>query len=557
MIATLIRPKLLSCRNRWRKQSLSKRRSQDVVLLGFSFAVMLGMYFGARWALQQMGNLPFLLYMPPSLPLGLMLLMLLGMLCISSLASSLGSLFLADDIELLLACPVSTFKLFMSRFLQVLITVAWMPFVFLFPVLLAFGIRHDVGMWFYPYTLIVLVPYFIIPVSCASLLGALIMSVIDPRWTRVLVVACVAMGIFGVIYLADLLTSLLSSRNDPNQVMHFVATLSRANSTWIPSAWAAMALSEALIPSGKNQLVRVVLLYSTAISLTALAYLAIEILHGRGYTRARNSTRSIRRIKNRRSPRMFTSQTWAMLLKEFRSLFRDLSQSTQILFLACMCLLYLANLKMFVSIESFPPESKVWWQNIFFIMHTSITAFFTSSICTRVVFSSVSLEGKYFWILQTAPIKIASILRSKFWAWFVPVSAISAVLFAAGTYVIIGRIEVLILYVALSFFVSYGIVGLGIGLGAYFADFSWEHPSQLALSLGSFVYMLASALLVIANIVPMSIILRLDCPVDDFMALRNTVLTMLLGVTVAAVNIAVAQAAMRLGEKSLQDGNFA
>jgi ABC-2 type transport system permease protein len=184
-------------------------------------------------------------------------------------------------------------------------------------------------------------------------------------------------------------------------------------------------------------------------------------------------------------------------------------------------------------------------------MHTSITAFFTSSICTRVVFSAVSLEGRHFWLLQTAPLSTKEILTSKLLAWFIPVSIVSAVLFAAGAYIIIGRPELLLFYVILSLFVSYGIVGLGIGLGAYFADFTWEHPSQLALSLGSFIYMLSSAVLVIANIIPMSIVLRLGPALSDTSAFLNTVITLLLGVVVASVNVAVAQIALRSGEKAL------
>lgn len=551
MIGTLLRPKFLSFRNRWRKQSLSKRRGQDVVLLGFSLVVMVGMYWGTRWALTQMSSVPFLVYLPPSLPLGLILMMLLGMVCISSLATSLGSLYLADDIELILACPVSNIRLFISRFLLSLLTVSWMPLVFLLPVLAAFGQTHGVSWEFYPYSIAVLLPYFAIPVAASFLLGSLIMSVIDPRWTKFLVLCLVALFLTGIVYLVDILVMVLSHRNDPNQILYFISTLSNANTEWLPSAWVSTAISEKLVPSGKDPLLRVLLLYSSAMSLSAAAYLSVELLFNRGYTRIRASSVRSSQMRIRRKRIQSFGKKWAIVTKEFRSIFRDLAQSTQVLFLGCMCLLYLANLRLFVSIESFPAESRIWWQNIFFIMHTSITAFFTSSICTRVVFSAVSLEGRHYWLLQTAPLSTKEILTSKLLAWFIPVAIISAVLFAAGAYIIIGRPELLLFYVVLSLFVSYGIVGLGIGLGAYFADFTWEHPSQLALSLGSFVYMLSSAVLVIVNIIPMSIVLRLGPALSDTSALINTAITLLLGIVVASVNVAVAQIALRSGEKAL------
>jgi hypothetical protein len=166
----------------------------------------------------------------------------------------------------------------------------------------------------------------------------------------------------------------------------------------------------------------------------------------------------------------------------------------------------------------------------------------------------VSLEGKQFWILQTGPIEMRQVLKSKFSAWFPPVALISAILFAAGAYIIVGRIDVLVFYLVVSIFVSYGIVGLGVGLGAYFADFAWDHPSQLALSIGSFVYMLASAVLVIANIIPLGIMLRFSQANSQATLIHNIAMTVLLGAIIALINVVLARAAMRLGESALLAG---
>jgi hypothetical protein len=89
---------------------------------------------------------------------------------------------------------------------------------------------------------------------------------------------------------------------------------------------------------------------------------------------------------------------------------------------------------------------------------------------------------------------------------------------------------------------------MGIGLGAYFADFSWEHPSQLALSVGSLVYMLSSATLVLLNIFPMGILLHLLLirnPTPTRVALISAV-----AMTIALINLLVARITLRLGERS-------
>jgi ABC-2 type transport system permease protein len=213
-----------------------------------------------------------------------------------------------------------------------------------------------------------------------------------------------------------------------------------------------------------------------------------------------------------------------------------------------LCLFYLGNLKTFVALDTFTSDSSVNWQRAFFIIHTAITAFFTSSICTRLVFTSVSLEGKSYWVLQTAPIHFRQILRAKFLGWYIPIAVLSSLLFSIGTQILIGRWDITLLFGLLSFFISYSIVGMAIGLGAYFADFSWEHPSQLALSVGSLVYMLSSATLVLLNIFPMGILLQnlLSRAPDP------THIALICGValTVALMNIAAAKIALRLGERS-------
>ena len=46
-----------------------------------------------------------------------------------------------------------------------------------------------------------------------------------------------------------------------------------------------------------------------------------------------------------------------------------------------------------------------------------------------------------------------------------------------------------------------GLVGLSVGMGAYFAEFEWTHSSELTTGFGSLVYMLISVLLIAFNLV--------------------------------------------------------
>src|SRR5205085_1988025 len=86
--------------------------------------------------------------------------------------------------------------------------------------------------------------------------------------------------------------------------------------------------------------------------------------------------------------------------------------------------------------------------------------------------------------------------------WIFPVALLGAVVFlAAGLSLNIGLIT-LILSVLVSWCICYGIVGMAIGLGARYANFNWEHSSQLAAGFGNMVFMLSSVTLISLNLIP-------------------------------------------------------
>jgi ABC-2 type transport system permease protein len=479
-----------------------------------------------------------------------MLMMLMVMTSLTALASALGSFYLADDVETLLASPLSSLSFFTARLIYVLCTVAWMPFVFILPVLAAMATSYHLSVWFIPAALVTFIPYFLIPASLGTLFATIFMATISQRWAKVVVRLAIALAIAFVLFVMHGLLEAITSRSADGQMLRLASSLSLAQSHWLPSAWVATILSELLVPSGRAIGLRCTLLYSCALAATGLAHISLHTLHPRGFSRAlsRRAIASTRSRERSSGGGVALPQPVAVIRKDLRALTRDIAQSTQLIFLGGLCLFYLSNLKTFVALDTFASNSSVNWQRVSFIVHTAITAFFTSSICTRLVFTSLSLEGKSYWILQTAPVLFRQILRAKFLGWYIPVAVLSSLLFSIGTQILLGRWEWTLLFGILSFFVSYGIVGMGIGLGSYFADFSWEHPSQLALSVGSLVYMLSSAMLVLLNIVPIGLLLQL-LQVHNPTPLRVILITVV-ALAIALMNLLAATLALRLGERS-------
>jgi ABC-2 type transport system permease protein len=547
---TLLKPKALAFRNSLTKSTAAAQRGQAIAIAGFSGIIMITLFHGTRWGLDQLNNIPLLIYVPPSLPLGLMLMMLLVMTSLTALASALGSFYLADDVETILASPTSSLSFFVARLVYVLCTVAWMPFIFVSPVLAAMAASYQLSAWFIPAAFATFLPFFLIPASFGTLIATIFMATISQRWAKLVIRVAIVAALALTLFVLHGLVEAITSRSSEGQMLRLASSLAIAQSPWLPSAWAASILSEILVPSGKDITPRLALLYSCALGVTGVAHISLHVLHPRGFSRAlarraiasSASPGSVDRSRNR------LPQPAALIHKDLRSLTRDIAQSTQIIFLGGLCLFYLGNLKTLVALDTFATDSSVNWQRAFFIIHTAITAFFTSSICTRLVFTSLSLEGKNYWILQTAPVRFREVLRAKFLGWYVPVAILSSLLFSIGTQILIERWELTLLFGLLSFFVSYGIVGMGIGLGAYFADFSWEHPSQLALSVGSLIYMLSSSVLVLLNMVPIGLLLQLLLSRNP--DIMRVILISVVALSIALMNLLVAKMALRLGERS-------
>ncbi|MCB0333584.1 MAG: hypothetical protein KDD55_08805, partial [Bdellovibrionales bacterium] len=96
LVPTLLRPKLIAFRNRWRgekkKASIAFR---DLLVLFSSFVVMYGIYRVSQYALRQLEGVSQLVYFSPVIPFSILLLLLFCMLLVSNSLTALGALFLS------------------------------------------------------------------------------------------------------------------------------------------------------------------------------------------------------------------------------------------------------------------------------------------------------------------------------------------------------------------------------------------------------------------------------------------------------------------------------
>ena len=557
----LLRPYLRSIRNRWRHERHIRGGSgRDIILLLFAVGVMFATFRGTSLLLAKFEQLSVLGYLSPGYPLGLIFLFLSGMTLLSTVALSFGLLYLADDLEVVLKSPLSTWRLFWGKFVTILVAESWMPFVFIYPLLAAFANHYHTAASFYFLSAAIILPFFIIAAALGMLAATMFAALVPANRTRELLAAAVAVAFFGLYALAELILSRTSDLRDASQIMRLISSASMQRSLVLPSSWIGGYLDSILLNIPGQSYWYLVLTWSTAVALAALAYLAIHFLHFRGYSQARNH-RNRRRYNKSFFARLgatitsfLPSQARAISTKEFRSLFRDITQVAQFVMLAGIATVYVYNLRLVSALDQLPPESVVWWRGLLFLINICLGAFVSTAVCTRFIFPSVSIEGRAFWILRAAPIDLAALLRLKFQSWIVPVTLITAAVFTLGAYAIGANFGIVLLSFYLSICMAFGIVGLALGLGALFADFTIESPSQLAAGLGSLTFMLSSTILIFLSVAPVWALLETISEIEkcglDAGAIRFGYLAANL-VFMAASNIAISTWALRRGARTL------
>jgi len=516
-IPLLLRPKALAIKNYWRRREGDRSLViRDAVIVIFGLSLMLGIYQGGLWVIDQLQGERAMVYFSPAVPLGLLLVYLFFMLILSNSATAISSLYLSNDLDLVLSSPLKASRFFWGKFLDTLLTSSWITMVFILPAIYSFARYYQAPLSYYFFSLAVLLPYFIIPTALSIVIVTIYSRLVSATRTKE---ALLVLSMFVFLASYFLVRIIFPSANAFSfkrleDVLRLVNILSIPNTQWSPSYWATTCLSEQLVPSKESYLPHLVLLYSTAVGLLALSFLVMKSMHFEAYSRALSNQRKLginsKRSYWRLSKILFflPPSVRALIVKEGKLFFRDLTQLFQLVLLSGICLLYFYNFRIIHGIQAeLPAAAQNWWGIFVFVVNTYIEAFLMTAVGTRFIFQTVSLEGRSYWILQASPLSIKRFLQTKLICWFLPVALVLGCVFAAGTYAVGGSISAIILKMISSWVICAGISGLGVGLGAYYANFSWEHTSQLAASFGSLVYMLACVALVSLDMALLGLVL--------------------------------------------------
>lgn len=488
----------------------------------------------------------------------------------TSLSSALSNLYQSEDIELLLSSPLSPLSLFVQKTLVVATESSWMAIISVTPFLLGFAASYGASPLYYILLPIFLALFVLIPSSIAMSIS-IVWGLIIPRIPPLALISIIGgIGIFILHKILSILGSYLSgdASNGDALFLSAIDKYSNFGESWSPATWLAKSLSPFLYTPGSNNTLELgidtisrfvcgvsagasslVLFLSIGYMLSLHCYSkALSSMWGRG-SKVLSFKLKLPRLLSKKflCPQAF-KQEFSLFKKEALEFFRDSTQIVQTLFLLSIMGIYLYILNYQHSIEPFmkgmSPEG---WRGILLLVNITLECFISIAMATRLVFPSLSREGRAIWIIQTSPLNLSKFVYTKYIFWCIPIVILISILSTISQYFIYQMISVSIAKLILTIASVLSLNALALFLGARFSEFDWESRSQLVASLGSLIFMLSGLLLIGLNLGIGTTILNSISQNSPYIVQFYVLIIFL-----ASINIALSGAFLRLASSTLE-----
>jgi len=490
----LLSPLWLSWKNSFFRGTRSWTRRLSLVLLAGLF--WFGTYLVVRRVL---GYFETVYELGPALAYQLLLIILLtflSMLLFSNLVAALSTYFLARDLELIHAAPVAPNGFFFARLIATTINSSWMVLFFSLPIFAAYGSVFGGGIELYLWIAIVLPLFLLIPAAIGTLVTHLLVYAMPAKRIRDL--------LFFIGLFAFLIMYFLFRFSQPERLvqpesfgnfMQFLSAMETPSSSYLPSSWLAEILAGTLFKRDTEPGFFFALLASYAMFLPLAASWCSSAVYLDGWSKAQESRQDRRKFVwlDRLLDfltRPFPAITRAIMLKDIKTFLRDTTQWSQLFLLAALIVVYLYNFKVLPLDRSPMPAGTI--RTVVAFANLGLAGFVLSAIAIRFAFPAVSLEGKAFWLLQTAPISLRALLWSKFWLNFVPLLILGEILIFCSNLLLKVPGWMMALSLITMFLMTFGIAAIGVGLGALYPNFNYENAAEIPTSFGGAVCMIFS-----------------------------------------------------------------
>ena len=429
--------------------------------------------------------------------LGMILIAFFGMLLLSNVISSLSTFFLAKDLDLLIAGPVDWLRFYAAKLVETCAHSSWMVVLMAVPLFAAYGIVYSGGPMFVFVVISTFVPLLILPTVIGSAITLLLVNIFPARRTKDILSVIAVLAAGGVIMLFRLMRPEQLARPEGfRSLIEFISILRTPTSPYLPSEWVQQGVMSWL--NGEPDALPLYLLWSTAAAFLVIGAAIHRALYPIGFTKAQES--GDRWVKQSLFGGVFGKLLSPLglvrrelVLKEVRLFFRDTTQWSQLILLAVLVVVYIANIK-FLPMNG--QGVSFFVANLIPFLNLVLAGFVIASIAARFIFPGVSLEGRTMWLLRSSPLRMRDLLWSKFWVGTIPLLVFAlALVFTTGILMKVSDFIMIVSVFSITM-MTFAIAGLAVGFGTLYPRYDTENAAQIPTSFGGLLFMMASIVVI-------------------------------------------------------------
>jgi len=425
--------------------------------------------------------------------LDVILLAFLSILLLSNIITALSTFFLAKDLDLLIASPVSGVRLYLSKLAETIVHSSWMVALLSLPIFTAYGIVYNGGVLFPFVALAAFIPYLIMPAVVGTAFTLVLVNIFPARRTRELL-SLIATGavVIVVVSLRFMRPEQLAQPEGFKNLVDYLAVLRTPTSPLLPSEWtAAMVMNWLLHVADPMPILKLWGSAALAVTIGALIHHKLYFL---GFSKAQEGAeRKVLRPLRGPVSRLLRSQSPSkreFVLKDLRLFFRDNTQWSQLILLAVLLMVYLFNIK------SLPLHSgeRVPFRLVTVIsfLNLGLAGFVLAAVAARFIFPGISLEGRQMWLLRSSPLDPRSMLWSKYWIGTVPLLVLALIITVFTNWLLHASAFMMTVAVGTILLYTLAAGALALSFGALYPQFGSENAAQIPTSFGGLVYMMSS-----------------------------------------------------------------
>ncbi|MDP6959094.1 MAG: hypothetical protein QF645_09830, partial [Planctomycetota bacterium] len=440
-------------------------------------------------------------------------------------------------------------------------SLAFSSWAFLFfgtPLLAAYGVLFEVPWHFYPVSLVFCSVFLIVPSTIGTMIAMLVTSFL-PRSKRGFLIGLGLLLLSGVAYFIWHLISLrATSEGDLQLVSEILDSIGFTRNPLFPSYWVAKGVLAWSGGEYGNSLFFLGLTGLTGIFFSVVASLFSSRLMHRGWflsqgrsARKRLSDRTILDLFS--GPILFfvPRSVRLIVVKDLKALVRDPVQWSQFLIFFGLLALYFFNLRTFQY-----DDRNLFWKNLIAQLNLLATSLTLATFSTRFIFPQLSLEGRRFWVIGTAPMKRDHILFGKLALCFVITVGVSEVLILISSVMLGTPFPMAVLHSVALLGICFGLSGLSVGLGSLYPDFTEDNPSKIVSGFGGTLNLVLSLSFVIVVLVIQAIPCFLFFGKEVLTATEFRMWVLLALGAIAGVSLVTGLVPVQLGLKKIRSMEF-